>query len=218
MISVNGYPTKSIQLTLTWSGCWQALASYEGKGLSGPCVIDWRGWKLTGTIDTTRAGLFAGEPAITIIGGLAWCMRREWRPFQSERGLTAREVALSLASQLGQTIEVSQDRPLGKYFVARTESGGQIMTRLYGKNWHVGADGVARAQVRGTPIVGKSVVVLDYDPRDGQATAYADRPDQVLVGAVLPKDARLLTNQRITTVMVSAGGDKERITCYTEAA
>jgi hypothetical protein len=216
MIKVGAYPTKSIQLTLSWSGCWEALVTFEGKGLSGPVVIDWRGWKLTGAVDVPRTGLFAGEPATIIIGGLGWCTRREWRPYQSDRGLTAREVALSVAEQVGQTIEVSQDRTLGKYFVPRRESGGQILSRLFGKHWHVGVDGTTRAQVRGTPTIRKSVAVLNYDPRDGRAEVYADRPDQTPLGAILPKDARLTANRRITKVIVTASGNKERIVCYTE--
>ena len=220
MIRVGAYPAKSIQLTITWSGCWEVLTALEGKRLSGKVTIDWRGWKLAGTIDPTRSELFAGEPACVIVGGLAWCTRRDWRPWKSDRveGVTAKEVARSIAEQLGQTIEVSLDRQLGKSFVPRHESGGQILTRLFGKNWHVGTDSIARAQVRGTPLVGKSVRVLDYDPRDGRCTVYADRPDQVPLGAILPKDSRIATNRRVTKLVVTATGDKERIVCYTEAA
>ncbi len=218
MIKIGAYPSKSIQLTLSWSGCWEALAAFEGKGLSGPVIIDWRGWKLNGTIDTSRSGLFAGEPATIIIGGLAWCTRRDWRPFQSERGLTAREVAGSVASQLGQTIDVSVDRSLGKYFAPRHESGGQILTRLFGKTWHVGTDGNARAETRETPAIGKSVAVLNYEPRAGRAEVYADRPDQTPIGTILPKDSRLKTDRRITKMIVTASGNKERIVCYTEDA
>jgi hypothetical protein len=218
VIKIGAYPSKSIQLTLSWSGCWEALATFEGKAVAGPIVIDWRGWQLHGDIDTSRTGLFAGEPATIVAGGLAWCTRRGWRPFQSDRGLTSREIALSIASQLGQTIEVSQDRPMGKHFVPRVESGGQILTRLFGKTWHVGTDGTTRVQARGTPAMGKSATVLNYDPRDGQAKVYADRPDQVPIGAILPKDSRLTANRRITKVIVTVTGSKERITCYTEAA
>ena len=220
MIRVGAYPTKSIQLTITWHGCWEALITFEGKRLSGNVAIDWRGWKLMGTVDPTRNDLFASEPASVVVGGLAWCTRRDWRPWKSDRveGVTAKEVARSIAEQLGQTIEVSLDRQLGKSFVPRHESGGQILTRLFGKNWHVGTDSIARAQVRGTPLVGKSVRVLDYDPRDGRCTVYADRPDQVPLGAILPKDSRIATNRRVTKLVVTATGDKERIVCYTEAA
>lgn len=216
MIKVGAYPCKSIQLTITWTGCWEVLAAFEGKSVVGPIVIDWRGWKLNGDVDASRTGLFAGEPATIIVGGLAWCARRTWRPFQSDRGLTAREVALSIASQLGQTIEVSLDRPLGKHFVARNESGGQLLTRLFGKAWYVGTDGITRVGPRPTPTP-KGITVLDYDPRDGRATVYADRPDQVPLGAILPKDSRLATNRRTTKVVATANGTKERIVCYTEA-
>ncbi len=216
MIAVGTNPTKSIRLTLSWSGCWEALATFEGKKVSGAVIIDWRGWKLSGFVDPKRTDLFAGEPAAVIVGGYPWTERREWRPFQSDRGLTASEVALSVADQVGQTIEVSQDRQLGKYFVPRRESGGQILTRLFGKDWHVGIDGIARAQVRGTPTVGKSVAVLQYDPRDGRAELYADRPDQAPIGAILPRDTRLATQRRITKLVVSVTGTKERIVCYTE--
>ncbi len=220
MIRIGAYPTKSIQLTLSWSGCWEALVTYEGKGLSGAVTIDWRGWQLRGDVDSTRAELFAGEPAAVIVGGLAWCVRREWRPFQSDRagGVTSREVATSIASQLGQNIELSIDRQVGKHFVPRRESGGAILSRLFGENWHVGVDGVARAQVRGTPTVGKSVSVLDYDGRDGRAAVYADRPDQVPLGAVLPLDSRLRTRRRVTKLMAMAMGTKERLVTFTEAA
>lgn len=220
MIKLGAYPTKSIQLVLSWSGCWEALAAYEGKGLIGAVTIDWRGWRLQGHVDPDRAGLFAGEPAVVIVGGLPWCTRREWRPFQSDRaeGVTAREVALSIASQIGQTIEVSLDRSLGKHFVPRRESGGAILSRLFGKNWHIGTDGIARAQARGTPTMGRSVALLDYDPRDGRATLYADRPDQAPLGAVLPRDARLTVQRRITKLLVTVAGNKERIVAYTALA
>lgn len=218
MIKIGAYPAKNAQLTLSWSGCWELLTQYEGKGLSGAVAIYWRGWQLRGNIDPRRTGLFAGEPATIIVGGLAWCERREWRPFQSDRGLTSSEIAIELARQVGQTIEVSLDRPLGKYFVPRRESGGQLLTRLFGKAWHVGTDGITRAQVRGTPAVGKSVTVLKYDPRDGRAAVYADRPDAVPIGAILPRDSRLTTNRRVTKLVVTVTGTQERIVCYTEAA
>jgi hypothetical protein len=216
VIRVGAYPTKSIQLVLTWSGCWEALAAFEGKAVAGPVVIDWRGWQLRGEVDASRSGLFAGEPAAVIVGGLAWTTRREWRPFQSDRGLTAREVALSVASQLERPIEVSLDRHLGRSFVPRRESGGAILTRLFGKAWHVGTDGTARAKTRGTPALGKSVSVLDFDPRDGRAPVYADRPDAVPIGAILPLDARLTTRRQVTKLVATASGDKERLVCYTE--
>lgn len=218
MIRIGAYPTKSIQLALSWSGCWEALVTYEGKGLAGAVVIDWRGWQLRGAIDTSRAGVFAGEPAAIVVGGLAWCTRREWRPFQSDRWLTAREVATSIASQLEQTIEVSLDRQLGRHFVPRRESGGAILSRLFGKNWHVGVDGVARAQARPVATLGKSASVLNYDPRDGRAPVYADRPDHVPLGAILPRDARLTTQRRVTKLIATAAGNKERLVAYTEAA
>ena len=220
MIRIGAYPTKSIQLTLTWSGCWEAPIAFEGKRLTGNVVIDWRGWKLTGTIDPARTNLCAGEPACVVVGGLAWCTARDWRPWQSDRaeGVTAREVAREVAKQLGQTIDVSLDRQLGKSFVPRHESGGQILTRLFGKNWHVGIDGIARVQVRPVATIGKSLSVLDYDPRDGRCTLYADRPDQAPLGGILPKDSRLATSRRITKLVATATGDKERIVCYTEAA
>jgi len=220
MIRIGAYPAKTVQLTLTWSGCWELLAAFEGKLLSGNVAIDWRGWKLTGTVDPTRSDLFASEPASVIVGGLSWCKARDWRPWKSDRveGITAKEVARSIADQLGQTIEVNLDRQLGKAFVPRRESGGQILARLFGKNWHVGTDGIARVQTRGTPLVGKSVSVLEYEPRDGRCTIYADRPDQVPLGAIVPKDPRLASSRRITKLVVTATGDKERIVCYTEAA
>ncbi len=218
MIRIGAYPAKTVQLTITWSGCWELLTTFEGKRLSGNVLIDWRGWKLNGAIDPTRADLFASEPACVIVGGLAWCTRRDWRPWKSDRveGVTAKEVAREIAKQLGQTIEISIDRQLGKTFVPRHESGGQILTRLYGKNWHVGTDGITRAQVRGTPLVGKSVSVLEYEPRDGRCTVYADRPDQAPIGSILPKDLRLASTRRITKLVATATGDKERIVCYTE--
>lgn len=217
MISIAGRASNTVRLTLTWSGCWEVLTAFEDKGLAGTVVIDWRGWKLTGQVDTTRSGLFAGQPAAIIVGGLAWCSRRTWRPSNDDRGLTAKNVAKSIASQLGQTIEVSLDRNLGRIFMPRNESGGAILTRLYGKDWHIGTDGVARVQKRPTPAIGKSVAVLKYEPRDGMATVYADRPDQAPLGALLPKDSRLTTNRRITKLVASASGSKERIVCYTEA-
>lgn len=218
MIRVNAYPCKTASLTIPWSGCWELVAQWEGKNYAGEVVVDWRGWKLKGHVDPSRQGLFTSEPSAVIVGGLPWCTRRTWRPFQSDRGITAREVALSIASQLGQTIEVAQDRPLGKLFVPRNESGGQLLTRLFGKAWHVGTDGIARAQTRAVATVGKSVAVLEYDPRDGQAKVYADRPDQVPIGAILPKDSRLATSRRVVQINVNATGTKERIVCYTEAA
>ena len=165
-----------------------------------------------------RAGMVAVNGVV--VGGLAWCTRRDWRPWKSDRveGVTAKEVAREIAKQLGQTIEVSIDRQLGKSFVPRHESGGQILSRLFGKNWHVGTDGITRAQVRPVATVGKSVSVLEYEPRDGRCTVYADRPDQVLLGAILPKDSRLATSRRITKLVATAMGNKERIVCYTEAA
>jgi hypothetical protein len=218
MIKVGAYPSKGIQLTISWSGCWEALASFDGKKVSGSVVIDWRGWKLTGFVDPLRADIFAGEPACVIVGGYPWTERREWRPFQSDRGLTATEVATEIAKQLGQSIEVLQDRQLGKYFVPRYESGGSILTRLFGKEWHIATNGIARTQERGTPSIGKSVSVLNYDPRDGRAEVFADRPDQLPLGAILPKDTRLKVSRRITKLIASATGNKERIVCYTEAA
>lgn len=218
MISIAERPSNTAQLALTWAGCWEVTTAFEDKGLTGTVVIDWRGWKLTGQIDASRSGLFAGQPAAIIVGGLAWCPRRTWRPFNDDRGVSAQYVAKTIAAQLEQPIEVSLDRNLGRLFMPRNESGGAILTRLYGKDWHVGTDGVTRVQKRPTPAIGKSVSVLKYEPRDGVATVYADRPDQVPLGAILPKDARLKTDRRITKVVVSVNGSKERIMCYTEAA
>lgn len=220
MIKLGPYPTKAITLSLPWTGCWEALVAYEGKAIAGPVVIDWRGWQLSGEVDPQFAGLFAGEPAVRVVGGFAWCTRRDWRPFQSERpeGLTAREVALSLAEQLGQRLEVQLDRRLGRHFVPRRESGGALLTRLFGKHWHVEPDGSARAEVRPVPPLGAGVTVRNYDPRDGQATVYAERPDRVPVGATLPLDARLRVPRRVTKLVATAKGNQERLTCYTADA
>lgn len=217
MIAVNGNPCKSASLRLPWSGCWECALQWEGKGLAGQVVIDWRGWKLTGTIDPLRSGLFAGEPAGVVVGGYAWTLRREWRPLTDDRGLTSRSIAVAVAEQLGQPISIELERPIGKHFVQRTASGGQILTHLFGRDWHVGTDGTARAQVRATPATGKSVRVLDVDHRDGRITVYADRPDQVQIGCILPTDERLRTRRRVVKLFVTTTGDKERLVCYTES-
>jgi hypothetical protein len=221
MIKAGGYPCKSAELTLPWAGCLEVRVSIEGKTISGSVVIDWRGWQLTGSVDPERSGPFAGEPVSVIVGGLAWCAPIAPRSFTSDRGLTAREIAATIASSIGQTIEIDStaDRPLGKYFATRGESGGAILSRLFGrKAWHVDTDGVTHVGARSTPAIGKSVAVLNYDARDGRVEVYADRPDQVPIGAILPKDVRLTTNRRITKLHAHASGNKERLVVYTEAA
>lgn len=218
MITIGGLPCQSITLTLPWSGCWEASVQWEGKGLSGAMTIDWRGWKLTGSFDPARTGVFAGNPEGVIVGGYAWTIARDWRPMTDDRGLTSRSIAIAVAEQLGQTIDVSLDRTIGKHFIPRHESGGQILTRLYGKDWYVDTSGVAKVRRREIQAAGNTVRVLEGANQDRRYPIYADRPDQVPVGCVLPLDARLKTKRRVTQVYAHAAGDKERVVCYTEAA
>lgn len=220
MISVGGKPTKSISLTITWSGCWTAFASFDGASVSGTVVIDWRGWLLTGKVDEMRSGVFAGEPSARIVGGLGWLTTLEPKSYHDDRGLTARELATVIAGSVGETIQVdaAADRNIGNYFAVRRESAGEVLTRFFGRAWYVDTGSMAHAGVRPGASVGRSVAVLNYDHANRSAQIYAERPDEVPLGALLPKDSRLTLDRRVTALHVIAKGDKERIVAYTEAA
>jgi hypothetical protein len=219
VITVGGYQVKTITLHLPWAGCWSARIEYEAKVLSGIVAIDWRGWQLIGTVDPTRTGAFAGEPVATIVGGYPWLNPLPSKAYTSDRGLTARELASTLASSLAQPLVVDgvADRPLGRYFATRNESGGATLSRLFGRrSWYVDTTQTTRVGPRQTPAIGKSVSVLQYDAREGRAELYADRPDDAPVGALLPKDAHLSASLRITSLWATVTSDKERLVAYVE--
>jgi len=219
VITVGGYQVKTITLHLPWAGCWSARVEYEAKVLSGVVLIDWRGWQLTGTVDPSRTGAFAGEPVTTIVGGLAWLNPLPSKAYTSDRGLTAREIASTLASSLSQPLAVdgAADRTLGKYFSTRNESGGATLSRLFGRrSWYVDTTQTTRAGPRPTPAIGKSVSVLQYDAREGRAELYAARPDEAPVGALLPKDSRLSASLQITALWATVTSDKERLVAHVE--
>lgn len=221
MIRVGSREAKAIELRIPWRGSWEAYASIEGAAPAGEVVIDWRGWRiLGGQVDPTRSGTFAGEGVVTVTGGLRWQTQLAPCLYTNDLGILASTVALDLAATANLPLVVSAgaDRNLGAYWPRRRETAGEALSRVLALPWYVDPlDGVAYARVRPTPALGRSVAVLNYDPRDSVAELYADRPDQVPIAAVLSADGRrLLVARRIVEVRVTASGDKERILAYTE--
>jgi hypothetical protein len=220
MIRVGTREAKTIELRLPWRGSWEAFASVEGAAPSGEVVIDWRGWRLLGgEVDPTRSGTFAGEGMVTVTGGLRWQTPLAPRLYTNDLGVLASTVALDLAAtaRLPLAVSAGADRNLGAYWPRRRETAGEALSRVLGLPWYVDLDGTTYARARVTPALGKSVAVLNYDPRDGVAELYADRPDQVPLAAVLPADGRrLLVARRVVELRITAAGNKERILAYTE--
>lgn len=217
MITANGNPVRAIELRIPWLGCFEARVEHVGKPIAGNVQINWRGWKFFGTVDDTRAGEFASSPGAVIVGGLAWRTVLEPRTYVDDRGLLRSTIALDLAASVGLPVEVSNDASVGRYWARRKASAGQSLSRVLGP-WRVDLDGVTRNNARPTPALGASTFVLEYDPRDTHVKLFADRPDQCLVGAVLPASSRLPSARRIIELFATATGQKETISAFTMGA
>lgn len=213
-ITANSNPVRNIVLRLPWHGCYEARVQHVGKPLTGSVEINWRGWKFSGVVDETRAGEFVSSPGAVIVGGLAWRTMLEPRTYVDDRGLLRSTIALDLAASVGLPVEVSNDSAFGRYWSRRKASAGQSLSRVLGP-WRFDLDNVTRNSTRPVPKLGTSVVVLEYEPRDGCAKLFADRPDQCLVGAILPASTRLPSPRRVAEIFVTATGEKETISAFT---
>lgn len=216
MISVANRQCKSVELHVAWQGCWELRVTYTGKPLSGRLIVDWRGWSIQGgEIDPSRSGQIGGAQVAMLVGGRSWSLSHSPRTLVDDRGIFASTVAKTLADSLGQTIVVANDRNLGRYWMRRRETGGQVLTRLF-EQWHVGTDGSTRTGTR-TNFVAKGVTVLNYDARERRAELHADRPDRCLPGAKIPETERHIA-LLVTDLFVTVDGEKERIVASVRAA
>lgn len=218
MITVGGRKTKTIELRITSGGCWEARATYEGKPITGRVLIDWRGWIISGgEVDQSRSRAFAGEPSAVIVGGLSWTITQVPKTYQDDRGVLAGTILQALAASLGQTLVLDTNPSLGRYYMRRNESGGQLMSRIYGVGrWFVGTDGVTRTGARSSANAGKSVAVLSDEPTSNRVPLYADRPDQCLPGSRIAATSR--HGSFVVTDLFVKAANKERITAYVRAA
>ena len=213
-ITANGNPVRNIELRIPWNGCFETRVQHVGKPLIGNVEIDWRGWKFTGTVDPTRSGEFVSSPGAVIVGGLAWRTMLEPKTYVDDRSILRSTVALDLASAVGLPIEASGDASLGRYWARRRASAGQSLSRVLSA-WRFDLDGITRNNARPTPALGPSVFVKKYDPRDTSVEIFADRPDQCLVGAILPTSTRLPSPRRIVELFAASNGTKETISALT---
>lgn len=220
MITVGGVRATKIALRWPWSHCWEASAELAGPAPSGSVVIDWRGWRLLGgEVDPLRSATFQGQGRVVVVGGLRWSTMLAPREYSADNGVRAGTVARDAANAVGGlqiAVDDSVNRVLGKYWPRRRETGGSVLTRLFGRSWRVDLDGVTRAGAR-QAAVGRAVEVLTYEAHDRVVTLAAERPDAAPLGAVL-RSPRLPTPRRVTEVHARADGASERLWAYTQEA
>jgi hypothetical protein len=221
-VLVANQPTKRATLRRSWSGCWEVSASLPGPAPTGVVVVDWDGWQLLGgEVDPRRSGTFAGGGEVVIVGGLRWrtSLAPKFYRDDTPRGLRAVDVAQDAAQAAGLALEVdaAADRALGPVWPRRYETAASVLSRALALPWRVDLDGITRAGERPAAKLGTDVQVLDYDPRDGVATLYADRPDSVPVGVTL-SSPRIVGTRRVTEVAAAADAKGLRMWARTEAA
>lgn len=221
MIQVGNLRATKITLRVPWFGCWEARAELAGPAPAGAVMIDWRGWNLLGgEVDPERSGTFQGQGRVTIVGGLRWSTLLPPREYTADNGLLALTIARDAATAAGITapvVDAAANRALGRYWPRRRETAGSVLTRLFGRSWWFGLDGVTRAGARPLPALGQGVDVLLFDPAENVIDLFAPRPDAAPLGAVV-RSPRLPGPKRVIELMVRADGSTERVQALTRAA
>lgn len=223
-ITLDGRPAARVRLVVPGTGPWHAHVSLaEGDATetpSGRVTLKIGDAALSGTVDPDHSGTFGGMQSVRVLaGGGGWRKQVPPAKHHNDAGVKAQEVAAAIASAVGETLgSFAAPARLGADYARNAcDASTALEAAIAGTPWRVRFDGVTdvAAPTAFSPDP-DSYEVLDYDPRERQATVVADDIRNLLPGAILSRG--LATPQQVTALEVHATEDSIRAYAWMRGA
>lgn len=198
---------------------WADVSLEEDPSVSGRVELVLGGAVLAGTVDPRSSSAFGGYRQVRVIGGAgAWSTELPARSYQNDALVRALDVAQDAAAEVGEQLIAFEPaaQTLGVYYVRSAGSAARALEAAAGgARWWVDYDGQTHVGARSssTPQVG-SYELLDWDRTDRVATLVCDDFDSIVVGTVLPADARLEAAQTVRELRVELSEESFRVLAW----
>jgi len=190
---LNGLPCASMRWVATWNGVWIAEVDLMPSSSSSPDAVPSGrvvittaagGIALSGTVDPTFSGAFAGRRRVRVLaGGGGWSKPVRQQHYHSASTLQLREVLTTTAAAVDEVVIILEPTAIGQDYVRHDGAAGQVFSDI-GVDWWVGLDGATRVGKRPELPAASNVRILDWNASAGTMSFTADalvEPGTVLV-------------------------------------
>lgn len=217
-ITVAGVPAISITLHQPGVGPWWAdCILVDDTDVTGAVTIAiGDSLELSGTVVTTRGGVFAAQRTCRVVaGGAGWATLLGPAAYHNDGGVSALRVATDAAQACGEALGnfAPTNATLPSDYVRDAGAAARTLEDLAGDaSWWVDFSGVTHVGARdtSTPQPG-SYELLEYDPINRVATLAMDDLASVTIGTVLAADERLVTAQTVRALRFEISGGDARV-------
>lgn len=214
-VTVGGVPAISVVVHVPSIGAWWADCTM---GNADP--IDGRttiaigdSLTLSGTVVATRAGVFAEQRILRVVGGGgAWASMLAARGYHNDGGVSVLGVATDAATEAGETIGttfVPASDLLAVDYVRSIGPASRTLEEIIGESsWWVAFDGTTNVGTRSTSTADPSTYeLLEFDPLNRVVTLAMDDLSSVSIGMTLPAETRMPVAQTIREIRYEISGN-----------
>ena len=168
-------------LLMPYYGSWAADFDVPTpEAITGAVQVTIGGLTLQGS--TYRSAAFAGARSARLVGGTGgWRHQLTGRAYGP--GVTASMVLRDAAAELGETVNVVVDTPLGTNYVRPAVSGGALLRMLAGQLWYIDQAGVTQVVARRpSAVVSSAFTVIDRAGDEGMLDIATESPEEWMPG------------------------------------
>jgi hypothetical protein len=148
----------------TWSGD-VVLALPDA--ISHQPVLTFGGLSLQASV--FRASSFAGSRSVRLLGGAGgWRKPVAQKPYNQPGGIQLSLILNDLAQEVGETVRIAQDGPVGSFFVRQAAKAQFVLRQLAGPLWWIDPAGVTQIGPRPNLPIKSQFDVLDSSGARGE--------------------------------------------------
>lgn len=188
---LDGHRVETARVHVPARGPWFADVVLEGApDVAGRVTLQLGRLRLSGTVDSAHAGVYARERRVRIVGGGGgWATLVGARAYHNDTGVRARTVVDDVAAAAGETLGSfhPEAERVGTDYVRQGGPASRVLEDVVGAaTWWIDYDGQTHVGERAASAVpAESYEILDFDPRNRVLELGVDDAGAVTVGSVL---------------------------------
>ncbi len=188
-VTLNGLPVEKATIYEPQKGPWFAdIDLVKDLAPTGKATLKVGSTTFVGTVDSSASGDFGGRGRVRLVaGGNGWNKLAVRKPYSSDVGVRASEIAADIATEVGETIGSFQPQrqKIGNHYARAAGPAGRVLEDAIGSaGWWVDRAGVTQIGARSASAVAAGAVsgIQGFDARQKQLSLTVDDLSLVQVG------------------------------------
>ena len=207
--SLNGTRVVSATVTMPYYGVWEAEVELSAAvAVTGVATLVMGNLTLVGS--AYRQDSYGGQQTVRMQGGAGgWAKQITPKAYSLPGGVLLSMVLGDVAKEVGETVNVATDGPVGSAYVREGGCAAQrVLEQLAGVQWWVDKAGVTQIGPRPTTPVPSALQLLSYEPESGKVAVATESPADWLPGAsfTAPQLSQTLVASLVTHKVTGGGG------------